>query len=95
MRGDTPGASAHFTYGVLSLYGELGGSLHSGSLEKLLARLAGQLSTESESVAKGAARGLAAVACASGAGRLIGRDAFERAELCAHRHAYVRADLRP
>ena len=71
---DTPGASAHFTYGVLSLYGELGGSLHSGSLEKLLARLDGQLSIESESIAKGAARGLAAALGGALAAGMIEKD---------------------
>ena len=51
---------AHFEYGILSLYGELGRNLGSAPLEKLLNRLDGQLSSESESVGKGAARGLAA-----------------------------------
>jgi hypothetical protein len=51
---------AHFEYGILSLYGELGRNLGSAPLEKLLSRLDGQLSSESESVGKGAARGLAA-----------------------------------
>ena len=55
-KGDLP---AHFEYGILSLYGELGRNLGSAPLEKLLNRLDGQLSSESESVA-GAARGLAA-----------------------------------
>ena len=51
---------AHFEYGILSLYGELGRNLGSAPLDKLLNRLDGQLSSESESVGKGAARGLAA-----------------------------------
>jgi len=57
---DKESGPAHFTYGILSLYGELGRNLGSAPLEKLLARLDGQLSSESESVGKGAARGLAA-----------------------------------
>ena len=56
---DKASGPAHFEYGILSLYGELGRNLGSAPLEKLLNRLDGQLSSESESVGKGAARGLA------------------------------------
>ena len=56
---DKASGPAHFEYGILSLYGELGRNLGSVPLEKLLKRLDGQLSSESESVGKGAARGLA------------------------------------
>ena len=55
---------AHFEYGILSLYGELGRNLGSAPLEKLLNRLDGQLSSESESVGKGAA--LSRPVCAAG-----------------------------
>lgn len=77
---------AHFMYGVLALYGELGAALESEldgaiQLEKLLGRLDGKLSSESESVARGAARGLtAALGGALEAGLLELEEVRERAQ---------------